>query len=324
MNYLLSVVIPVYNAEKYLTKCINSILNQTFTKFELLLIDDGSSDNSLAICNNFALVDYRVKVFHQENQGASVARNRGILESTAKYICFIDSDDWIDLTYLANFFHKDCLDNTLIVQGMTIECSNKRKKYLLFTNESYAGNEVGKCIVDQNILNYGSPCGKLYSMDIIKSYNILFPENISYGEDTLFFLNYLTHIDTIEMLSFTHYHYRYSYNTNSLSKKKHHPFTLLFFYNEFYRQVLFLNKKYNISDRKYLQRIDDFYFRGLIRTIINITMYNLSFEEISSFKKEILRHLWGLKQLSWHNSILNFIVHIIPFKISVKLFGCYR
>lgn len=93
---LLSVIVPVYNVENYLVKCINSILNQTFSDFELLLIDDGSTDNSGKMCDNFALKDRRIKVFHQPNSGLSMARNIGIEHSSGKYLSFIDSDDWIE------------------------------------------------------------------------------------------------------------------------------------------------------------------------------------------------------------------------------------
>ena len=100
---IISVVVPVYNIEKYLDRCITSILNQTFRDFELLLVDDGCTDNSGAICDRYASNDDRVRVFHKPNGGVSSARNRGIEEAQGQFICFVDSDDWVETTYLQIF-----------------------------------------------------------------------------------------------------------------------------------------------------------------------------------------------------------------------------
>ncbi len=103
MNPLIdiSVIVPVYNAEKYLRKCIESILAQTFTNFELLLINDGSKDNSGAICDEYAEKDSRIRVFHKENGGVSSARNKGVLQSNGTYLAFSDADDWWEINHLA-------------------------------------------------------------------------------------------------------------------------------------------------------------------------------------------------------------------------------
>ena len=96
MNDLISIVVPVYNKEEYLEECIKSVLQQTYKNFQLILVDDGSKDNSLSICNKYAKTDNRIKVIHQENQGVSVARNRGLLASDGRYLLFLDADDfWI-------------------------------------------------------------------------------------------------------------------------------------------------------------------------------------------------------------------------------------
>ena len=100
---LVSVIVPVYKAEKYLHKCVDSLLAQTMTDFEVLLINDGSPDRSGAICDEYAAKDSRIRVFHKENGGVSSARNLGILESQGKYITFVDSDYWLSPCYLADF-----------------------------------------------------------------------------------------------------------------------------------------------------------------------------------------------------------------------------
>lgn len=93
--YTVSVIVPVYNAEKYIETCISSVLNQTFTDFELILIDDGSEDESGHICDEYATKDTRIRVFHKENGGPSAARNSGLNVAQGEWILFLDSDDWI-------------------------------------------------------------------------------------------------------------------------------------------------------------------------------------------------------------------------------------
>ena len=98
-----SIIVPVYNVEKYLHRCVDSILLQTFTDFELLLIDDGSTDKSVGICDKYALKDRRIRVFHKKNGGVSSARNLGIKKSNGVYILFVDSDDYLSPSHLNNY-----------------------------------------------------------------------------------------------------------------------------------------------------------------------------------------------------------------------------
>ena len=99
-NQTFSIIVPVYNVEQYLENCINSVLNQSYRNFQLILVDDGSKDSSGEICDRFAQKDSRVKVMHKQNAGVSGARNTGIEIATGQFICFIDSDDWIESDYL--------------------------------------------------------------------------------------------------------------------------------------------------------------------------------------------------------------------------------
>ena len=98
MNPKVSIIVPIYNSEKYMNKCIESILNQTLTEIEIILVNDGSTDNSGKIIDNYAKKDNRIKVIHQQNSGPSVARNKGISTAKGKYIGFVDSDDYIEST----------------------------------------------------------------------------------------------------------------------------------------------------------------------------------------------------------------------------------
>lgn len=113
----LSIIVPVYKNEKYLNKCVNSILNQTFTDFELILVDDGSPDNCGMICDDYALKDKRVKVIHQTNSGVSVARNRGIEVATGDYIGFVDSDD-----YISNMMYENLMNIAVVTEADIVKC----------------------------------------------------------------------------------------------------------------------------------------------------------------------------------------------------------
>ena len=97
---VISIIVPIYNAEEYLERCIESIKKQTYQKWELILVDDGSTDCSLQLCEKIALKDTRIRVIHIENLGVSMARNRGIEEAKGEYISFIDADDWVDMRFL--------------------------------------------------------------------------------------------------------------------------------------------------------------------------------------------------------------------------------
>ena len=123
---LLSVIVPVYKAEKYIHKCISSILNQTFKDLELILVDDGSPDNSGVICDEYATKDSRVKVFHQENGGVCVARNTGLDNATGEYVFFVDSDDYI-LTDTLETLYTDVLNHNADIAVGFILYFAKRK-----------------------------------------------------------------------------------------------------------------------------------------------------------------------------------------------------
>ena len=123
----ISVIVPVYNVEKYLCQCIDSILAQTFTDFELLLIDDGSTDRSGRICDEYADRDARIRVFHTANRGVSAARNLGIGEARADWLCFVDSDDWVETCFLTSLYGDGfVMDESVVFQRIFIEYENSR------------------------------------------------------------------------------------------------------------------------------------------------------------------------------------------------------
>lgn len=214
----ISVIVPVYNAEKYLTQCVESILRQDFTDFELLLVDDGSKDKSGLICDEYAQKDQRVKVFHKENGGVSSARNVGLDKAQGEFIVFIDSDDYVDINYLTILTNVKA---DLVVTGYK-EFGNGVNKELQnqksYTDSLVADSLISNClssILDDIIMR--SPWDKLFKRITIVENSIYFDSSMSYAEDTVFVQTYLLFCHTIAFQSGTPYHYRLDSN-NSLLK----------------------------------------------------------------------------------------------------------
>lgn len=205
---MISVIVPVYNTGNRLSRCIESVICQTYKAFELILVDDGSTDNSLAICQQYAKNDKRIKVIHQENSGASSARNTGINESIGSWITFIDSDDYIEPTYLA--FFKNDADISLqgIVEDNKVRCFQ----------ENYYQSELGHHFFKERHI-YGPYC-KLYNKNIIRRNNIRFDTRLKAGEDFLFVMDYLCQCKTMHISSAAGYHYCRN-SSGSLSTTKY-------------------------------------------------------------------------------------------------------
>lgn len=212
-NPLISVIVPVYNSEKYLHRCIDSILSQTYTNFELLLVDDGSRDRSAAICDEYALKDSRVRVFHKENGGVSSARNLGLDNANGEWVAFVDSDDWVEKNYFFNL-QTDSDVEFVIVQGFV---KYGVQKLSVFKIDDGAKNNIAN-LLDQMVYPnlFVAPWGRMFSLSIIKKYKIRFPI-ISYFEDLIFNLSYLSCICVYSIVPDFSYHYEN--NDNSLSHK---------------------------------------------------------------------------------------------------------
>ncbi|RHA73906.1 glycosyltransferase family 2 protein [Phocaeicola coprophilus] len=203
MSPKISVIIPVYNTESTLHKCVDSILNQSYEDWELLLIDDGSKDHSAFICDEYAQQDKRIKVFHKENGGVSSARNIGIDNAEGKWITFIDSDDWVERNYLSNLYQND--ENDIVASYYVAE---GWKEWVSAPFKDYVYNEKQmKEFLTDCLLKFIFPYGKLFRHSIIKRYNLRFDESLSYGEDTLFIYQFLQYIKSVRISSEVTYHY---------------------------------------------------------------------------------------------------------------------
>lgn len=199
----ISVIVPVYNAEKSLTVCIESIQKQTYTNWELILIDDGSSDRSGIICDEFAGRDERIKVFHQENAGVSIARNQGIESSVGEYLVFIDSDDYITEQHLSNLYKAvQSAGSDLVVCDVFFSYKGKEWGNGWIQDRCTLGihEYVQKIKDDFPNVCIGSSCNKLFYSKILKENNICFDCTIGYSEDYFFNIDYLRFCDLVSLI----------------------------------------------------------------------------------------------------------------------------
>lgn len=210
----ISIIVPIYNTEKLLKRCIDSILVQTFTDFELLLIDDGSKDSSSKICDEYAAKDSRIRVFHKENGGVSSARNLGLDNVRGEWITFIDSDDWIDSNCFKYCSKQIENEDDLFMFSFKWAQNHQLPDIVCDKKEEF------QAIIYEHInrITFTTPGGKLFRTTIIKRENIRFDTNISSGEDTLFFLTYFSCVKRMRLSSQEFYHYDISSSQNSLSK----------------------------------------------------------------------------------------------------------
>lgn len=219
---MISIIIPVYNVEKYLPQCVDSILAQTYQDFEVILVDDGSPDGSPAICNEYAQKDARVRVIHQPNAGVSAARNNGMSVAKGDWISFVDSDDWVDSDYLANFKMEED-DADLIIQGLEYydHRNNKFFKQVRVNDCVLEDNQNFKqLIADNNLLLSGYPVAKAYRSSLFDGH-LKFDTLISYHEDHIFALEAMAASKKIRLSDSISYKYRYYHTNNTLSTKRH-------------------------------------------------------------------------------------------------------
>ena len=206
---VISIIVPIYNAGKTLHRCIDSILSQTYTSWELLLVDDGSTDSSGVICDEYAAQDARVRVFHKENGGVSSARNVGLDHARGEWITFVDSDDYIEENFLRSF--EGNLDADLVVGNMEI-CEDGKLPSDIGAHIVPGKYSPIQSVLKGNLTNHAfcAPWGKLFRKDCIG--DLHFDVGMTICEDTKFVYNYIAKAKDMRILSLdeaTHYVYMY-------------------------------------------------------------------------------------------------------------------
>lgn len=216
---LISVIVPVYNVENYIDKCIESIINQTYTELEIILINDGSRDLSGEICNKYAKQDKRVIVIHTKNKGVSEARNTGIEVAKGEYLAFVDSDDWIEKNMIEKLYNLATLYNADIVQGNYVRIfdeieykqENIKEKLNFLTSEEMLLNLYNKDVMIKNIVIWN----KLYNAQLFKK--IRFPKGIIHEDEAIVYKLYNNSRKIIDINTNIYY---YRHTENSIINKK--------------------------------------------------------------------------------------------------------
>lgn len=210
-NLLVSIIIPVYNVQDYLNECISSVLEQSYHNIEVLLINDGSSDNSGDIISRFADKDDRIIFIDKVNTGVGASRNIGLEKASGDYVLFIDSDDYVDVYLVERLLKSIDLDDICIYDAVSFESTTK-----VFSEEKYLkglSNELLQAAISSNtykeyLFFYISPCLKLYKRELLVNNNISFPEG-TYGEDVPFWLNCLLVTTKIKYIDYIGYYRRF-------------------------------------------------------------------------------------------------------------------
>lgn len=202
-NKKISIIVPVYNVEKYLPKCLDSLVNQTYANIEIICVNDGSPDNSLQILEEYARKDERIKIINQQNQGVSVARNVGIDNATGDYILFVDADDWLD-TKACEIISEVFKENFDLISFNVIYSDNRKNMFGFEKNASTINNR-----------EMWSNC---YNKHLLNKYNIRFPEGIKIAEDFVFLSQVLIYTNNIKLIQ--DYLYYYFIDRRSASSAK--------------------------------------------------------------------------------------------------------
>ena len=231
---LVSVIIPVYNVERYLDRCVDSIRKQTYRNLEIILVDDGSPDRCPELCEQIKMQDSRVKVVHKENGGLGFARNSGLEVVTGAYVTFIDSDDWISEDHIENLYREAKRSSADVVIGShTIANADGSMQTRLAGLKTgvYAGDEITTKILlpligadvsnPQDIELTSSSCMNLYRVSIIKENRLLFhSEKVAVAEDLSFNIDFIAHAERIAVLNETGYYY---FQNNASITRRYDP-----------------------------------------------------------------------------------------------------
>ena len=283
MEPLISVIVPIYNAEKYIKRCLESILNQTYKNIEIIVIDDGSSDKSINIIKKSFSENSRIKLFSQNNSGAYLARINGVKKSSGEYIMFVDSDDWIDKEMIDELW-KNTEQGKIdfVMCGLVIECGKIKKTNCVPQKRifnSHIKSEIVDFFLNESI---SGPYCKLIKKSLFDNLDYRLPVRMTLQEDLCLNIKLLEKVNSFVSISNNLYHY-YINNESITKKYEKNKFKMTSYaygciYNFFYGSI----------DDYDLNRIKWIYFKNLYSAIIDLNMptSNLSIED----KKKTIRN----------------------------------
>lgn len=297
----ISVIVPVFNTERYLQTCINSILAQTYTDFELLLINDGSTDSSGIICDQNAMRDPRIKVFHKENTGVSSTRNMGIDLAQGEWLIFIDSDDWINAGMFQDMLGKAVSDAADLIYSDMVVVRNGQKRLLHIAQyDSIKANMLNNFIKS----SFSTIVGSLVKKTLYCHYDIRFPVDVSYSEDFHVAVRLLLYSNKTSYLETPHYHY--NRNEHSTSYK---------FCSKHYRSVQWVYE--DIIDRFRNEGQYEYYAEALSWRLLNSTqelvLNKKMHKEFLAINHDSYKYIWSCPYL---NTKIKIIMSCLSYNMS--------
>lgn len=290
---LISVIVPIYNAENYLHRCLESILAQTFTDFELILVNDGSTDCSGKICDEYALKDNRIKVIHKNNGGVASARQMGVDNALGNYTIHADPDDWVEPTMLEELYKKAIeKDADMVICDFYVQtCNTCITRTQRISEESSEATLLA--LLSHKL--HGSLCNKLIRLECYKKFNIRFVEGLNFCEDYLVCIKMLKNDIKVAYLNKAFYYYDQFTNDNSITRK----YTL-----DTYRQRLFfINELKSTLEGKYKNYI----LKN--EAIVAIECLRHGVLEKAEFKRTYSKKRWRLLiHINGYRNKLKFII----------------
>lgn len=306
---LITIIIPVYNAEKTVERCLESVINQSYKNLEILIINDGSGDKTQDICEDYARKDFRIKVFRQENKGVSAARNFGIKNATGKYLAFVDADDYIEnnmIDYLHQMY-QDEADIDLTICNCDIKAKEGRKM-----PEIQCIERMSQIQTVCNLFGPHSMCGylcnKMFRTDIIRSNRIMLDETIYMCEDLLFCCQYALYIRKARYTEQRLYHYIMNLQGAVWSDYSKRQFTAIYAFEKMRNIVQDLDDSNvkNVLEAAYMVTCIRF-FKKLLKKY-----HSFQVEEMKELMKGVRSIGWGVMCSDWG---WKYKVFYIPLKI---------
>lgn len=293
----LTVIVPIYNAEKYLPTCLDSLVSCPLSDMECLLINDGSTDSSLHICNEYTGRDSRFRVIDKANEGVSIARNIGISHATGKYIMFLDADDYIDTNKWNKIVDAIALELDFIAFSYFTLYENKSVKEELFDIQSLSTNDtdsIRKILLGSSALN--TCWGKLFKTELVLNNHISFPKGLRTGEDAIFVLDFLKMANHLLLINESILYYR-QHGESVMHKLDIHSKISDF-------QQLY-NYRRKMSDLWNNEELKAVMYREFLSVITNLLL-------IYSYKRKYSECNKVFKQLLNNEMIQNILTHVKP------------
>lgn len=319
MNDLISIIIPVYNAESYLKRCLLSVINQTYYNLEIIIINDGSTDNSYNICKQFEEVDNRLIVKDCKNGGVSRARNEGLSIASGKYVLFIDSDDYIEENMVLILYNHIISDDGIDIVVCDVEANDQSSvTELMSKNKFIRIQDEEVIIINKNDLMYnlfnrnsikGYLVNKLFKMSIIKDNRLLLDESIYICEDLLFCFHYFQSINQLIYINKMLYHYQVNENSLTHNKINSKRLSVLDAYNSILKEI----DSFDMKTKKIIE---------INYRIHCLRMLKLIYEDKSGEYKPLVKNI---KSELYQRKLLVFNKYFpIKYKLSYLFFGLYH